>query len=217
MIKKAVIICGGRTNCHFANEYISQKEPDLLIAADSGLEIFDAIARVPNIIIGDFDSVKEEVLKKYLSVGEIKLIRLNQEKDETDTEAAIYEAVNEGCTNIDLLGATGTRIDHLLGNIHLLGISLEEDVQIRIVDPNNRVQMVDRPLHISRKEQHGKYISLIPFTGEVRGVTLTGMRYPLEDARLECYHSLGISNEIVEEDAFISFESGVLLVIESKD
>lgn len=77
--------------------------------------------------------------------------------------------------------------------------------------------MIERGMVLKQQEQYGNYVSLFPFTPQVRGLTLTGFKYPLNCYTLECYHSLGVSNEIVEEKAEISFDQGVLLVVESKD
>ena len=86
-----------------------------------------------------------------------------------------------------------------------------------MVDANNRIRMVCQGITIAKEEQYGKYVSLLPFTPQVKGLTLTGFQYPLEDYTLECYHSLGVSNEITAEKAQISFREGVLVVVEAKD
>ena len=70
---------------------------------------------------------------------------------------------------------------------------------------------------ISRKEQYGDYISLLPFTPQVTGITLTGMKYPLTDYTMVCYTTIGISNEIVAEEGKISLKDGILLMFETKD
>jgi thiamine pyrophosphokinase len=139
------------------------------------------------------------------------------EKDDTDTEFAIREAIRRGADDITIVGGTGTRLDHVLGNVWLLGIGLEEGVSLQLLDEHNRIRLIDSPMILSREEQYGTYISLIPFSGEVRGVTLRGLKYPLNDYTLGGFCSLGISNEIVAEEAYIGFTAGLLLVIESKD
>ncbi len=77
--------------------------------------------------------------------------------------------------------------------------------------------MIDRGMTLARKEQFGTYVSLIPYTECVEHLTLKGLKYPLTDACLRGFCSLGVSNEIVADTAEISFESGLLLVVESKD
>ena len=148
---------------------------------------------------------------------QIEVCMLNPEKDDTDTEYAIREAIRRGAMEIVVIGATGTRIDHVLGNISLLGIGLEEQIKISLVDEHNRIRMINQPLTIRKAEQYGKYVSLIPFSEKVSGVTLRGLKYPLTDYTMGGFNSLGISNEIVSDEASISLSSGQLIVIESKD
>ena len=105
----------------------------------------------------------------------------------------------------------------MLGNIELLGIGLQEKVEISIVDEHNRIRMCDADITFKRKEQYGKYVSLIPYTEKVSQLTLTGFKYPLKDATLQGFCSLGISNEIIEDEAFIQFKEGILIVVEAKD
>lgn len=86
-----------------------------------------------------------------------------------------------------------------------------------MMDVHNRIRLIDKGITIKKKEQFGKYVSLLPFAGEVVGLTLKGMKYPLTGYNYPCFSSLGISNEIAGEEGEISFTGGVLLVIESKD
>ena len=108
-------------------------------------------------------------------------------------------------------------MDHMIGNLHLLGMAMEHGVDCMMVDPFNRIRMIDQGITIKKEEQYGNYVSLFPFTPQVKGPTLTGFKYPLDCYTLECYHSLGVSNEITEEEACISFQEGVLLVVEARD
>ena len=79
------------------------------------------------------------------------------------------------------------------------------------------IRLANGPVTIKKGEQYGKYVSLLPLTTEVKGLTLEGFYYPLHKFTLTSYTSIGISNEIVEEEARISFDEGVLVMIESKD
>ena len=77
--------------------------------------------------------------------------------------------------------------------------------------------MIDAPITLQRQEQYGKYISLIPFSEKVNGVTLEGFKYPLQNYTMGGFNSLGISNEIIADEAKISLASGQLIVVESRD
>lgn len=217
IMKQVFVISGGSIEDSFAIRVIEKNEPELLIAADSGMDFFYRSGIKPDVIVGDFDSVKPEPLAYFRELPEIEFCELNPMKDDTDTEFAIRLAIKRGAEQITILGGTGSRIDHVLGNIELLGIGLQEQVSITILDAHNRIRMVDRGIAIRKEEQFGDYVSLIPYTSEVAGLTLRGFKYPLLDYCLKGFCSLGISNEIVEEEAVITFDKGILLVIESRD
>ena len=217
MHRKIVIISGGSIQDEFAKEWITQYQPDFIIVADSGMEFMRRVGLKPDMIIGDFDSVASETLAYFKEQTGIIFKELNPMKDDTDTEFAIRQAIGLGAKEITALGATGTRLDHVLGNVALLGIGLQEQVDIQLVDAHNRIRMIDKAISLMKAEQFGNFVSLLPYSGEVKGVTLKGFKYPLENFTMGSFSSLGISNEIVEEKAEILFEEGILLIIESRD
>lgn len=216
-MKQALIVTGGRIEPEFFGEYIRQQRVELVVAVDSGMRFFYEAKTNPDWIVGDFDSVEPAVLQYFEQQKGIDWIRLIPEKDDTDTEAALRRVIGAGYQQIHILGGTGSRLDHVLGNIQLLGIGLEQGVEILLVDSHNRIRMIDTELKIARAEQFGYFISLIPFTPKVTGLTLKGMKYPLTKYTMVCYNSLGVSNEIIEHEASISLDTGVLLVLETRD
>ncbi|MCC8168167.1 MAG: thiamine diphosphokinase [Clostridiales bacterium] len=237
-----LIIAGGSLDDEFALRCCRAENFNYMIAADAGLGFFYRNGLMPDLIVGDFDSADTDILNHFIAEDTCRitpeLIRLNPIKDDTDSEHAVREAIKRGATDITMLGATsGKRIDHLLGNIALLGIGLESKVPITLLDPNNRIRMYgsygnlgELPasegfepetsrniIRIPRSRQHGSFLSLVPYSGRVTGVTMTGVKYPLSDYTMDPFSSLGISNEITDDEACISFNNGVLLVIESSD
>ena len=213
----SLIVSGGTVEGDFINKVIKNAGFDLIIAADSGIDILYEIGVTPDVIVGDFDSANQIVLDCYSRNEMVEFVELNPIKDETDTESAIRIAIAKNSKCITIIGGTGSRIDHVLGNISLLGIGLERGVDIFILDPNNKIRMIDKDLTLKKKEQYGRYISLIPYGGDVEGLTLNGMKYPLSNYKMGGFNSLGISNEIVDDTAVITLKKGVLLVIESRD
>lgn len=212
-----VIISGGHIDDAFALNYLEENKYDCMIAADSGMNFLHRNGLVPDIVAGDFDSVQSSSLQHFQGLNNVQVIKLNPVKDDTDTEFVIREAIRRGATEIIVLGATGTRLDHVLANVNLLGIGLEENVSIELVDAHNRIRMIDDSLEIKKSNQFGSFVSILPVKGDAKGVTLEGMKYPLQDADIVCFSSLGISNEIVDDTARIIVREGVLLVIESND
>lgn len=214
---KVLIVTGGHINDIFACDWINTHSYDSIIAADSGMNFLHRNQIIPNVIAGDFDSVSSESLDAFSNMQNVEMLRLNPIKDDTDTEFVIREAIRRGAKEITILGATGTRLDHVLGNMHLLGIGLKEQVNIQLVDTHNRIRMIEKECTLLKSEQFGDFVSLLPICGDVKGVTLRGMKYPLTDAIIPSFSSLGISNEIVEQTARICIKEGVLLLIESRD
>ena len=217
MDMKFLIVSGGSLNKEFVTKVVGQGRYDRILAADSGMNALYSAAVTPDIIIGDFDSADKKILAFFQQNKEIDFCTLNPEKDDTDTEFAIRESIRRGADSITIIGGTGTRLDHVLGNISLLGIGLEEGVRMELLDAHNRICMIDHSVTLKKKEQYGNYLSLIPYNGNVTGVTLKGLKYPLHDYTMGGFKSLGISNEIVDDEASIELTSGQLLVIESRD
>lgn len=217
-----MIFSGGRTDLVFAAEFMKDQKDAFLIAADRGLEALMSLGLRPNAVIGDFDSASKETIDQVNSFekeDDITVIRLNPVKDDTDTEAAVRFALenNKEPGDIYILGGTGSRVDHILGNISILGLGKDFGKKIILLDENNRIELLFEGRTILKEEAFGDFVSLIPFGDEVTGLTLKGFKYPLKNGTLKGFNSLGISNEIVSKEAHISFDSGVLIMVQSKD
>lgn len=221
--KKVLIFTGGTIETKFAKEYLSNHNFDTIIGVDSGLNMVDALNLSPDYIVGDFDSVSKDILDKYLNGkaarnGKGPIIKTYpSNKDYTDTHLGIKLAMSIGATDITILGATGSRMDHFMSNVSLLIQPLQHNVRAFIVDSNNKIYLIDSNTSIKKDEAFGTYYSLLPFTQEVFGVTLIGFKYPLYEKDIMLGESIGISNEIHDEEAFIEIKKGILIAIESKD
>lgn len=218
-MKTGLIITGGRLDLVFAGKLLSEMKPDYVISVDGGLEKTRTLGLVPDAIVGDFDTVDHKVLEEYRRIPGILWDVHRPEKDETDTELAVNTALKLGCTRITILGATGGRMDHELSNLHLLKLCLDQKAEAWICDPQNRVYLLDKGKTFRKKDVYGKYISFIPLTEQVRGITLTGFKYPLtrRDISMGAEAGLCVSNEILGEEASIAFDSGILICIEARD
>ncbi len=215
--KHVLILSGGRIDPEFARDYLKDKHYDLIISADSGIDFCRQAELMPDVILGDFDSASPQAMAFYKGECPERIETFPARKDWTDTELAVRKALEAGAGQITVLGATGTRLDHVLGNIQLLKQALDAGAECVLVDAHNRIRMTDRSLILQKKEQFGTYVSLIPFTPQVTGLTLRGFSYDVDQAVLESGRTLGISNEICREEAKIDLESGILLVMESRD
>lgn len=214
---KYLIVAGGTVDEQFAVDTIKNGGYEVIIAVDAGMDFCYKSRIMPDVIVGDFDSVEQEALEFFQGQEQMDIHRLNPEKDDTDTEYALRFAISKGATKITILGATGSRLDHVLGNITLLGVGIEKNVSIELLDPHNKIKMVNSSLSIKKDERFGKYLSVIPVAGKADGVTITGVKYPLDNYDMQGFNTLGISNEIVDDEAAITVKNGIVLVIESRD
>lgn len=213
---KYLIVCGGEIDGDFAERLIMSSGFEVIIAADRGMDFLYEHKITPDIIVGDFDSVKNEALSYFKEKGMSDIHALNPEKDDTDSECALQIALDHGADHIIIIGATGTRIDHVLGNISLLGKAMSEGKMAELLDTHNRIRMIDNELEIEKNKQYGKYVSIIPVCKNNK-ITLEGFKYPLKDYTFEGFNTLGISNEIIDDIAKITVNEGQYIVIESKD
>lgn len=187
---------------------------DYILCADGGIKyLYDMNIKV-DAIIGDLDSVDNR-FPEYIKKNNIPIIKFPVEKDETDTELAIEHLINQGCKEITLIGALGTRMDHSLANISLLKKIASYKVRGKIIDENNTIILSKKYQTIRRKENY--YISIIPITQEGVRVSLKGFYYPLEDNLIDFGSTLGISNKIVQDKGEILVKEGQALIIESRD
>ncbi|MCL2383036.1 MAG: thiamine diphosphokinase [Oscillospiraceae bacterium] len=218
-MSKILIVSGGNVDKEFINRYLEMAGKwDAIIAADKGLEMLDELEILPDHIVGDLDSVSREILSKY--EGRSQIHRYDSEKDYTDTDIALKLAIELGAKEVIIFGAVGTRFDHNISNIQTMKAALENNVDCKIVDFNNEIRLIDKATTIIRKANDYfdyKFVSLLPLTTAVRGITLRGFKYLLENKTLAIGESIGVSNEQVEQEATIDLEEGILMVIRSKD
>jgi thiamine pyrophosphokinase len=211
--RRAVIFTGGSLG-EWAIDCIEQE--DFLIGADRGAEFLIRYGLVPHLALGDFDSVTPE---QYKNIADTALEFQScdpVDKDWTDTELAVREAVSRGYRDIHILGALGTRFDHSLANVHLLRQLSEQGCEACVVDEHNEIRLCTGKLWLEA-DPHYHYVSLLPLSTVVKGVTLRGFQYPLTDADLTLGWSLGVSNVLTAEQGSINITEGQLLVIRSRD
>lgn len=213
-----LIVTGGPIDLVFAQNFIMGRTFDCIIAVDRGLNAVSKLELIPDAIVGDFDSADESVLKEFKSRLLDTTWEIHKpEKDETDTELAINTAIRLGCTKLILLGATGGRLDHFLGNLHLLYASYKKGVEAAIVDERNWITVTDKEHVFEADKIFGTYISFLPLSEEVKGITLTGFKYPLHKKDITIGTSLCISNELTGVAGKLEFDSGILICVESHD
>lgn len=205
---KAFIYTGGAVDVSAITEH--PKSDDLRIAADSGYETAKALGERVDVLLGDFDSYKGT-----LPDG-VEIITAPAEKDFTDTQMAITEALKRGANDIVVIGGLSGRLDHTLSNVSLLAELSKIRVHAVMTDGKNRVRYLNSTSTLIARS-HFDYLSIIAISDKVKGVSIEGCKYPLKNATLTRANQYAVSNEIEGNCALISVRKGECLIIESRD
>jgi len=187
---------------------------DFVICADSGANCLYRYNIKPNILLGDFDSINKEVLEYYKNDCS-NVIKYPKEKDFTDTELALSEALKLNVDEVVFLGCTGTRLDHLFGNMGLVLRCIKEGIKAYIKDDNNTIFIIDKTSVL--KGKNGEMFSIQAYMNEVENLCIEGAKYPLYNYNLKFGDPRTISNEFLDGDVKISFEKGYVIVFKSRD
>ena len=208
-MKRALIIVNGEVNDYeFYKNYIS--DDDFIICADGGIKHLNAIGKIPDVFVGDFDSCNANELCEGIEIH-----KHNAKKNDTDTKLAIDIAFEYGYGNIEILGGLGGRVDHLLANVFLLKYIHENGGTGKIVDEKNTILLLTDKVILEKEDN--VFVSLVPISSTLNGVTNKGLVYPLNDYTMHFGTTRGISNEFADDFAQISIDTGEALVIISKD
>ncbi len=212
---KCVIISAG----NFTPLEIPLEEGDLCIACDAGLIYAQQMGILPDLIVGDFDSLSESgpmavaTLKEIAENDPDRIVKLNVRKDDTDTIKAIKIALEKGYKKFYLYGALGgSRIDHSLANIQSLLFIKHNGGRGYIMDADKMLLIAENETVKFHRGNSG-YLSIFALSEKAKGVTLKGLMYTLENGNLTNDFPLGVSNEfIIDEEAEITVEEGTLLI-----
>ncbi len=209
---KCVIVSGGDApRKSDLNKHLNGAS--LFIAVDGAADLLDRWGLLPHYIIGDMDTAASGSLSR-LEDGGAAAIKLPREKNETDTQAAIDFALASGADDIVLLGATGGRFDHAMGNIAMLVRAARADVRCRIIDKTNEMWAATGEHDVHGRA--GQTVSIIPLTGDLI-VNATNLEYPLQNLKLGVDASRGISNVILKSPAHLSIAGGYALIVKLRD
>jgi len=205
----AVLVSGGEIS---SPELFSPlfREADFLVAVDSGYHLFQVAGVKPNLLVGDLDSISPEMLA-HAREAAVDLITFPTEKDYTDTELAIKQAVDNGCSTILVVAPFGDRIDHTLANVLLLTSPKFRNYDLRLLNEFQEVRLIKGSISI--RSHPGEVISLLPLSDVVEGITTAGLYYRLQDANMIRGPALGISNVATSEIVSVSVVSGDLLLV----
>jgi thiamine pyrophosphokinase len=200
---KVLIICAGdNKNSYKLKNYA--KHSDYIICADGGYLHAKANGIIPNIIVGDFDSCS-------IPVDFASIIRLPQEKDETDSLYALKFAISKGATEIIFYAGIGDRFDHSYANMCLLNYTLERNIKTVLTNGKTEIYLIDSS--IALKKEKGTNISIYSYTDISYNVCCENLKYEFKNYKLSKNDIIGTSNEFLDKQAKISLEIGKLLII----
>ena len=181
------------------------EKDDLVIAADKGFDEAVKLGFLPDILIGDFDSIKREPDFE-------NKIRLNVRKDDTDIEHAINFAMNKGYDRFIVYGAVGGLLDHTFANIQLASLIADRHGRSVFYGNDESFTVVKNSSFGFSKRDKGR-VSVFALSQRCEGVNISGLSYEAENLTLERRVPTGVSNEFIGKDASISVERGELLII----
>lgn len=206
-MKRAFIYAAGVVTPDDISLYrrIKTDENDIFICADGGYDTITSVGIIPDVAIGDMDSVRAVL------PNDINVIRHPKDKDKTDLHLCIDYALKNNCKELILLGALGGRVDHSLANIIALKYISDNGAMGMILTAESAIYITTDKIELKKGEY--KYISLIPLSERVEGVTTKGLKYSLFNFTLKQTDNLGISNEFISETVTISVKKGSLIVI----
>lgn len=203
MTKRALVIANGEVPKKHLLQSLA-RESSIVICADGGANLALKFGILPDAIVGDLDSIHAEALVKFHKVPTYE----DRDDESTDLEKAIAWALKQKYDHIVVVGASGKRIDHTLGNLGVLP-KFYPDAVIRFVDDLGEVMYVGRELAFEAKR--GDIVSLIPLT-PCEGITTEGLRYGLDNEALELGVREGTSNVVVSTPVTIKVKKGHLLL-----
>lgn len=188
---------------------------DLTVAADTGYRTARRLGEKIGLLVGDMDSLGQDTAAEVEAAGG-EVLRVKAEKDETDTQLAVHEAVKRGADEIVIIGGLGGRIDHTLSNLSILESLCEHHIAARIMDGRNCVRFLKNDsLLLANEGFH--YLSLIAVDDVCRGISVKGVKYPLTNAKLVRTNQYAVSNELTGPAALVSVRKGRMYVIVSSD
>lgn len=213
MMKAVIFINGTYSDEHFYQQYLSDlgnEGPFDIICADGGANFLHQLERIPDVLIGDMDSVKPDFLE-YCEKEGAAIFRYPTHKDETDTELAVNYCIQKKYSEVILFGATGTRMDHTLGNFYLLNKMMKTGIKAKAVDGINEIFLMEHFCQLQLPVN--QTISIMAYTDTAEGIFLNGFEYPVQNGQMN--HLLpgyGISNVVTEPVQTIEVKKGTLLI-----
>lgn len=204
MNKKLIIVLNGELSDDlekYKKRLIDNQ--NFIIACDGGYNNCKKLNIKPDLILGDFDSLQKFEFDNIL--------KFPKEKDKSDFELAIDYGFEKGFKDFETWGAIGKRLDHTLFNISLLLRIKKEGGNANIYHPPYIVFIIDKEYNFGVR--NSGFVSFYPLTSEIKGLTIKGMKYELNEKDIYLGSTETLSNEFIGKESFVNFKEGIILVI----
>jgi len=189
------------------SENVLPEDGDYIIAADAGYLSLMSRGIMPDLVVGDFDSLGE-------APDHPNVLQSPIEKDDTDMMLAVKQGLERGCSLFTINGGLGGRLDQTLANIQILAYLAENEAFGTLLGIDTCIIAIKGgEVDLSVDTTKGKRISVFSHGGKAEGVTLKGLKYPLENATITDIYPIGVSNEFADENVVISVDSGTLIIM----
>lgn len=214
----AIVVAGGPKEEIVLDDFLFAHEELYFVGADHGAIMLLENGIIPDVAVGDFDSLTEQEWKTLQSAVK-EIDDFQAEKNETDTELAILKAIEKRPACIYITGVTGGRLDHYESNLHTVYRLQRQHPQIPmyIINQTNCMQFLFAGTHHLKNNHYYKYLSFYAFGGDVEKMTLLGVKYETEDLDIPVGSGRFTSNEIIEDIVTATFTKGCCLMIRSRD
>ena len=215
MLHRTLILTNGDIlDSSTLKERIEAWSPEQVIAADGGSRHASTLGLEIDLLVGDLDSIEADQRETLRAQG-TQLEHFKAEKDETDLELALLRAVEQGATEIAVVGIIGDRLDMVLANIHLLTLEALNPIRAELWLGRQTAWLI-RPPGEEFKGAQGDTLSLIPVKGDAMGITTMGLAYPLQGETLFFGRARGVSNMMEQEVCRVGLETGILLAVHTQ-
>ena len=205
-MKKCIIIANGKSPTKKVVEYFYSKGFSTIICADGGANSAKKLGVNQDFIIGDLDSIDQQVLKYFQS--ESKVIKIKRQND-TDVEKCLKFAIKKGFKEVVLLGVTGDRLDHTICNLGII-IKFFNKIKIHISAENSFLSAFNKTVII--KSKINETVSLYAFNKQTF-ITSKGLQYPLQKSNLAFGEKESTSNVSISEMIELKIIGGIVFII----
>ncbi len=210
--KRAVVFANGAVPQPVLAEALLRPD-DLLISADGGSRHLFALGMRPHLLVGDLDSIDQELLREWRGEG-TEILQFPPEKDATDLELALLEATRRACAEILIIGGLGGRLDHTLANLYLMLDERFRGRSLRMDDGVVEAFWIEGSAEI--RGRPGDLVTLLALTGDARGIKTGGLQYALQGDTVYMTSSRGVSNVLSDGFAHITLTHGRLLCLHTR-